>query len=105
MPKELTNSNVTSQPKCVSTKQKIAGVHGRGPSNINLVIFDCLFAGFHNHFLILTMVILKQNVLSENLLTSTKNSFSLHNSYRYTRYASCLPAVWPYQLTVRTLLS
>ena len=28
-------------PKCVSTKQKI--VQGRGPSNINLVIFVCSF--------------------------------------------------------------
>ena len=45
------------QPKCVSTKQKI--MQGRGPSNINLVIFfvPLKFAGFHNQFLIITTLI------------------------------------------------
>ena len=35
------NYGYVIQPMCVSTKQKI--VHGRGPSNINLVIFVCSF--------------------------------------------------------------
>ena len=42
----------------MSAKQK--AVHGRGPSNINLgqMFAPLKFAGVHNHFLLLTMIVI-----------------------------------------------